>query len=128
MRFYHATSARKGYPSEPKRKEQQLFDECRDFGCRQPVHQIARHLLQDSLSSTVGDYGLGLYSIAFPLYSTFLAISIAGLPIAVSKMVAERVSVGNYKGAYRVFYNRAFDYGRSRFDRFPADVLRRQIH
>jgi len=56
------------------------------------------------LASTIGDYGLGLYSFAYPLYNTFLSISIVGLPVAVSKMVSERVSLGNYKGAYKVFY------------------------
>ena len=57
------------------------------------------------LAATIGDYGLGLYGYAYPLYSTFLIISVAGLPIAVSKMVSERVSVGNYRGAYKVFYS-----------------------
>lgn len=56
------------------------------------------------LASTIGDYGLGLYSYAYPLYNAFLSISVVGLPVAVSKMVAERVSLGNYKGAYKVFY------------------------
>ena len=55
------------------------------------------------LSQIIGDYGLGLYGYAYPIYNAFLAISIAGLPVAVSKMIAERVSVGNYKGAYKVF-------------------------
>ncbi len=56
------------------------------------------------LAGTIGDYGLGLYSYAYPLYNTFLSISVVGLPVAVSKMVAERASLGNYKGAYKVFY------------------------
>ena len=55
------------------------------------------------LASIIGDYGLGLYGYPYPLYTTFLAISVAGLPIAVSKMIAERVSLGNYRGAYKVF-------------------------
>ena len=57
------------------------------------------------LAATIGDYGLGLYSYAYPLYNTFLIISVAGLPIAISKMVSERASVGNYRGAYKVFYS-----------------------
>lgn len=56
------------------------------------------------LAATIGDYGLGLYTYAYPIYNTFLSISVVGLPVAVSKMVAERVSLGNYKGAYKVFY------------------------
>ncbi|MFA0816639.1 MAG: polysaccharide biosynthesis C-terminal domain-containing protein [Anaerofustis sp.] len=56
------------------------------------------------LNTIIGDYGLGLYGYPYPLYTTFLAISIAGLPVAVSKMIAERVSIGNYRGAYKVFH------------------------
>jgi stage V sporulation protein B len=54
------------------------------------------------LSYILSDVGLGYYTMAYPLYSTFLSISTVGLPTAVSKMVSERVSLGNYKGAYRV--------------------------
>ena len=56
------------------------------------------------LNSLIGSYGLGLYSYAYPLYTAFLSISTIGLPVAVAKMVSERVSIGNYKGAYKVFY------------------------
>ncbi len=56
------------------------------------------------LNDIIGDYGMGLYSYAYPIYSTFLMISISGLPLAVSKLVSESVSLGNYKQAYRIFY------------------------
>ncbi len=55
------------------------------------------------LVNYLGDYGMGLYGYAYPLYSTFLMVSTAGLPSAVSKMVSESVSGGNYKQAYKIF-------------------------
>jgi len=51
----------------------------------------------------LGDYGNGLYEYAYPLYNTFLAISTTGLPIAISKMVSEKMSSDDYFGAYRIF-------------------------
>jgi stage V sporulation protein B len=40
------------------------------------------------LASIVGNYGIGLYQLVFPLYSLLLIISSAGVPVAISKMVA----------------------------------------
>lgn len=51
----------------------------------------------------LGDFGSGLYATAYPIYSFLLSVSIIGLPVAISKMVSERVGLGNYKGAYKVF-------------------------
>ena len=56
------------------------------------------------LTNVMGDYGMGLYGYAYPLYVTFLTVSTAGLPSAVSKMVSESVSSGNHRQAYRIFW------------------------
>ncbi|MDR1917440.1 MAG: oligosaccharide flippase family protein, partial [Christensenellaceae bacterium] len=40
------------------------------------------------LSNIIGNYGIGLYQLVFPLYSLLLIISSAGVPVAISKMVA----------------------------------------
>lgn len=55
------------------------------------------------LAAIMGDEGIGLYQMAYPIYTTLLAISTAGIPIAVSKLVAENIAEGDYNGAYRVF-------------------------
>ena len=51
----------------------------------------------------ITDEGVGLYQMAYPVYSTLLAISTAGIPTAISKLVAENIAHGNYRGAYRIF-------------------------
>ncbi|HOB28607.1 MAG: polysaccharide biosynthesis protein [Dethiobacteria bacterium] len=51
----------------------------------------------------IGDGGIGLYQMAYPIYSTLLAISTAGIPVAISKLVAENITVSDYRGAMRVF-------------------------
>ena len=41
------------------------------------------------LANIVGNYGMGLYQMVFPLYALLLIVSSAGIPIAISKMVAK---------------------------------------
>lgn len=55
------------------------------------------------LYSILGDVGMGLFMAVYPVYSMMLSISTAGVPVAVSKMVAERLAHGNFKGAHQVF-------------------------
>ena len=40
------------------------------------------------LTNVVGSYGMGIYQLVFPLFSLLLTISTAGIPVAVSKLVA----------------------------------------
>ena len=47
--------------------------------------------------------GMYYYDKVFPIYSWLLIISSSGIPIAISRLVAERAAVGNIDGAKRVF-------------------------
>jgi len=60
------------------------------------------------LAAVMGDEGIGLYQMAYPVYTTLLAISTAGIPIAVSKLVAEHLAQKDFRGAYRVFKTALF--------------------
>lgn len=51
----------------------------------------------------IGPKGMGIYMAAFPVYTFLLAISSAGLPVAISKMVSERITLNDYKAAHMVF-------------------------
>lgn len=51
----------------------------------------------------VGSEGIGLYQMAYPVYTTLLALSTTGIPVAVSILVAERGACGDRAGARRVF-------------------------
>ncbi len=55
------------------------------------------------LGAILGDEGIGLYQMAYPVYTALLAISTAGIPIAVSKLVSENIAKRDYQGAFRVF-------------------------
>lgn len=50
-----------------------------------------------------GDEGNAIYSSAFQVYALFLTISSMGIPNAVSKLVSERLAIGDAKGAHKVF-------------------------
>ncbi|MCL1802062.1 MAG: polysaccharide biosynthesis protein [Eubacteriaceae bacterium] len=54
------------------------------------------------IANILGDVGFGYYTLAYQWYSAFLSLSTIGLPLAVSKLVSERASVGNYKGTSQV--------------------------
>ena len=50
-----------------------------------------------------GDKGNAIYGSGFQIYALLLTISSIGVPNAVSKMVSERVAIGDHKGAHKVF-------------------------
>ena len=55
------------------------------------------------LGNIIGADGLGYYQTAYPIYILMLTVSSSGLPTAISRMIAERRSTGEYYEAYRVF-------------------------
>lgn len=55
------------------------------------------------LSNILGTEGMGCYQMAYPVYSMLVTASSAGIPVAVSKLVAERLAKGDECGAYEVF-------------------------
>lgn len=55
------------------------------------------------LSRLLGGEGIGLYQMAYPIYLLALSISSAGIPVAISIIVAEKLAKSDYHGANRVF-------------------------
>ncbi len=49
------------------------------------------------LTATIGTVGRGYFTSAYEIYTPIYAISMAGLPVAVSKMVSERYATGKYR-------------------------------
>jgi len=49
-----------------------------------------------------GDKGNAIYGGGFQIYTLFLTISSIGVPNAISKLVSEKVSIGDNRGAYRI--------------------------
>jgi len=55
------------------------------------------------LSRAIGDDGIGLFQMAFDLNLVLTTIAISGLPLAISKLIAERYEEGDTPGAERLF-------------------------
>ena len=50
-----------------------------------------------------GDKGNGIVASGYQIYAMLLTISSIGVPNAISKLVSERVAIGDHKGAHRIF-------------------------
>jgi stage V sporulation protein B len=55
----------------------------------------------------IGDQGIGYYQMSYPLYTFFIAVA-SGIPIAISKLVAEKNAVGDRIGSVQVLKNALF--------------------
>ena len=55
------------------------------------------------LTNWIGDDGMSYYGFAYSIYGALLVLSTAGIPVAISRMVSERIAVGEYRNAHKVF-------------------------
>lgn len=55
------------------------------------------------MTSIIGDRGNSLYSYAYSIYTILLLLSSYSLPLAVSKMVSEKVEMGEWRNVRRIF-------------------------
>ena len=55
------------------------------------------------LTNWIGAEGMSYYGAAYPVYSFFLILATAGLPVAISRMVSERIAIGDYRNAHRSY-------------------------
>ena len=55
------------------------------------------------LQGMIGEEGMAYYGYAYPLYSFFLVVATAGIPVAISRLVSEKIALKNYAGAHKVF-------------------------
>lgn len=67
------------------------------------IVKIIGALFRIPLTYVIGGEGMGYYQMAYPVYSMLLVVSTAGLPTAISKLVAERVAQNNYALAHYTF-------------------------
>ena len=67
------------------------------------ISSIIGLLYRSPLQTIMGDVGAGYYSFAYEWYMIILLISSYSIPSAVSKVMAERLAVKEYKNASRVF-------------------------
>lgn len=67
------------------------------------IAKIVGMIYRFPLSNILGNEGNSYYSTANEIYNIILMISSFSLPLAVSKLVSERIHRGEYRNAHRVF-------------------------
>lgn len=67
------------------------------------VNRILGFIYQYLIMHYIGSEAFGLYYMVFPVYMTALVLTTAGIPLAISKMVSEKVSLGLYGDVQKIF-------------------------
>lgn len=67
------------------------------------ISRIIGLLYRSPLHSVIGDLGLGFYQSAYTFYTIVLLISSYSIPAAVSKVIAQKLAVKEYRNAHRIF-------------------------
>lgn len=60
-------------------------------------------LYRSPLANIIGDEGNGYYTAAYNIYTIILLVSSYSIPSAISKVIAERLALKQYKNAHRIF-------------------------
>ncbi|MDR1815411.1 MAG: polysaccharide biosynthesis protein [Clostridiales Family XIII bacterium] len=55
------------------------------------------------LGNLIGGEGMGYYNAVYPVYTLLVVIATTGIPIAISRLVAEHIAEDDHGGANRVF-------------------------
>jgi len=71
--------------------------------CANVVVKIIGAVFKIPLSNLIGKEGIGIFNIAYNIYTALFVLSTAGLPVAVSKMIAEKAAKGQYEEAEKIF-------------------------
>lgn len=67
------------------------------------VSRIIGLLYRSPLHRVIGDDGLGYYQIAYAFYTIILLISSYSIPAAISKVIAQKLALKEYRNAHRIF-------------------------
>lgn len=68
------------------------------------ISRVIGILYRSPLTGIIGDEGNGYYSAAYNIYTIILLISSYSIPSAISKVIAGKLAVKDYRNAHRVFH------------------------
>ena len=55
------------------------------------------------LNAIIGEQGFSYFNTAYEIYSVLMTLSVAGLPLAMSRMIAEASALGQYNQVRRIY-------------------------
>ena len=67
------------------------------------VVKVIGALYKIPLNAIIGEQGFGYYSTAYEIYTVLLMISTAGLPVAMSRMIAQASSLDHYRQVRKIY-------------------------
>ncbi|MQL53377.1 stage V sporulation protein B [Desulfofundulus thermobenzoicus] len=67
------------------------------------LNRLIGFVYQIAMIRLIRPEGVGLFNMVYPIYVLVLVLAAAGIPVAISKLVAEEVGRGSLRGAYRIF-------------------------
>lgn len=67
------------------------------------ISKILGAIYRIPLARLLGGEGMGLYQMAYPIYTTILALATAGVPVAISVLVSKRETEGYSGDSKRIF-------------------------
>ncbi len=67
------------------------------------ISRIIGLLYRSPLNSVIGELGMGYYQAAYSFYNIVLLISSYSIPSALSKVIAQKLALKEYRNAHRIF-------------------------
>lgn len=67
------------------------------------ISRVIGLLYRSPLHGVIGDRGMGYYNSAYSFYSIILLVSSYSIPSAISKVIAQKLAVKEYRNAHRIF-------------------------
>lgn len=67
------------------------------------ISRIIGLLYRSPLTAVIGDEGNGYYQRAYNIYTIILLISSYSIPSAISKVIAQKLSIKDYRNAHKIF-------------------------
>ena len=67
------------------------------------ISRIIGLLYRSPLHAVIGSMGLGYYQVAYSYYTIVLLVSSYSIPSAISKVIAQKLAVKEYRNAHRIF-------------------------
>ena len=87
-----------------ERKKQSLLTGAGVLAIATVIVKLIGAVYKIPLTNLLTPEGYGYFTGAYAIYNPLYAISMAGLPVAVSKMVSQNVEFGRIKDAQRIFH------------------------
>ena len=88
--------------SEPSKKQSFLHGTAL-LALAAGIVKVIGALYKIPLNAIIGERGFAYFNTAYEIYSVLLTVSIAGLPVAMSRMISEATALGHYNQVRRIY-------------------------